>query len=991
MSNQIVISSGAKVRNLSGVLTGTAGVVNALGINVPSGIPQLDGSGKILVSQLPNSVMEYKGTWNAATNTPTLANGTGNQGDVYLVSVAGTVNFGAGAITFAVGDQVIYSGTIWQKAGGSTGTVTSVSVTESGDALTITGSPITTSGTINIGFAGTSGQYVNGAGGLTTFPSLTGFVPYTGATANVNLGEFGLSGGYIGLDTTPTSTPTTLGTMSWDSFYLTPKVITGVGDTTLQIGQEEVLLVHNNTGSTLSDGQVVYVTGSTGELPSVSLADASSETTSAATLGVVTESIANGTNGFITVSGIVHGLNTLAFNEGDLLWLSETAGQFTNVKPISPAHLVLIGYVIKKAGGNGSILVKIQNTQELKECSDVLFTSLANNDILAYESSTQLWKNKTIPAVLGYTPQAQLNGTGFVKATGTTISYDNSTYLTTSAAASTYVPYTGATTNVNIGSNLFSAATIRIDGDNTSNFGYLGFKQFSGGNSGLNGYTSIYAQGAGSINIAFSQSGGNKTIAFLSNLISNSTTRSYSFPDADGTIALTSNLSAYLPLTGGTLSGALNINLGSGTGLNVASDLVVFRASTGFATPRQITLAAGNGATTYLEAKGYGGNYITDFGIRTYNSSGTAFEVFFATSAGNVGIGTTSPNSYSGFTNLQVNGSTYGLVQVSGSSSTLASFYAGAGGGNIGTTSNHPFLIFTNDTERLRITSGGNVGIGTTSPSGILELKSSAATNSVVFGVVGSIYNVISLNGTNVEGQYLGIAGGGGTDTNLYYSSGNAGAHIFRTGDGSAYTERMRITSGGQLLVGTSTSLSPAGVASSHSFLALGGSQWVTAFQSNAASAPYGLVVNYTSASPNSTSSQFLYLNDNAAVRAQFYSNGGLGNYQANNVNLSDERTKKDIIPLESYWDKFKAIEIVKFKYKDQTHDDFNIGVIAQQVEAVAPEFIDIDGWGETPEDGIPLKSVYTADLHHATIKVLQECMTKIEELKSEIDELKNK
>ena len=66
MSQQIQITGGAKVRNLEGVLTGTAGVVNALGINVPSGIPQLDGSGKILVSQLPNSVMEYKGTWKSS-------------------------------------------------------------------------------------------------------------------------------------------------------------------------------------------------------------------------------------------------------------------------------------------------------------------------------------------------------------------------------------------------------------------------------------------------------------------------------------------------------------------------------------------------------------------------------------------------------------------------------------------------------------------------------------------------------------------------------------------------------------------------------------------------------------------------------------------------------------------------------------------------------------------------------------------------------------
>jgi hypothetical protein len=172
MANQIVVSAGAKVRNLQDVIIGTSGVLTSLGFDVANGVPRLDVNGKILVSQLPNSVMEYKGTWSAATNTPTLANGTGNQGDVYLCNVAGTVDFGAGAIAFVVGDQVIYSGSIWQRASGATGTVTSVAITESGDSLNITGSPITTSGTINIGFNGTNLQYVNGAGNLTTFPTL---------------------------------------------------------------------------------------------------------------------------------------------------------------------------------------------------------------------------------------------------------------------------------------------------------------------------------------------------------------------------------------------------------------------------------------------------------------------------------------------------------------------------------------------------------------------------------------------------------------------------------------------------------------------------------------------------------------------------------------------------------------------------------------------------------------------------------------------------
>ena len=172
MSNQIDITGGARVRGLNGVITGTTGVLSSLPINTANGIPQLDSSGKILVSQLPNSVMEFLGTWNAATNTPTLANGTGNAGDVYLCNVAGTVNFGAGPIAFIVGDYVVYSGSTWERSGGAVGTVTSVAASITGNSVGLTGSPITTAGTLAFAFAGTNLQYINGAGNLTTFPTL---------------------------------------------------------------------------------------------------------------------------------------------------------------------------------------------------------------------------------------------------------------------------------------------------------------------------------------------------------------------------------------------------------------------------------------------------------------------------------------------------------------------------------------------------------------------------------------------------------------------------------------------------------------------------------------------------------------------------------------------------------------------------------------------------------------------------------------------------
>ena len=233
MSQQLQITGGAKVRDLQDVIIGTSGVLSSLAFNVANGVPKLDVNGKILVSQLPNSVMEYLGTWDASTNTPTLVNGTGNQGDVYLCNVAGTVNFGAGPITFAVGDSAIYSGTIWQKAGGATGTVTSVGLTSTGnDAITITGSPITTSGNINLGFAGTNLQYINGAGDLTTFPTLISSIgltmPSAFSVANSPLtanGTIAVTGAgypsqYIRGDGTLADFPTSGGGGSSVSYYL---------------------------------------------------------------------------------------------------------------------------------------------------------------------------------------------------------------------------------------------------------------------------------------------------------------------------------------------------------------------------------------------------------------------------------------------------------------------------------------------------------------------------------------------------------------------------------------------------------------------------------------------------------------------------------------------------------------------------------------------------------------------------------------------------
>jgi hypothetical protein len=79
-----------------------------------NGVAQLDGSGKIKTAQLPTSVQQYLGAWNANTNSPTLADGVGTAGDTYRVSVAGSQDLGSGTIAFGVGDLVIYNGSVWE-------------------------------------------------------------------------------------------------------------------------------------------------------------------------------------------------------------------------------------------------------------------------------------------------------------------------------------------------------------------------------------------------------------------------------------------------------------------------------------------------------------------------------------------------------------------------------------------------------------------------------------------------------------------------------------------------------------------------------------------------------------------------------------------------------------------------------------------------------------------------------------------------------------
>jgi hypothetical protein len=725
----------------TGVLKSNSGVIASVPFGAANGVATLGGDGKVPSSQLPSYVDDVVEVANYAA-LPAI----GETGKIYITLDNNKVYRWTGSIYV----EIAANNAVW---GAITGTLSNQTDLQNAlntklssvglsmpSAFTVTNSPLTANGTIAVTGAGTTAQYVRGDGSLATFPTVA------------NEAE---------------------------------RLITEV---------------YNDSGATLTKGTVVYINGGQGNLPTVAKALATGDATSAQTYGVVQTDITNMNNGFVVVIGSLTDLDTQAYANGTQLYLSSTvAGAWTSVKQYAPAHLVYVAIVTRSHPTQGVVEVRIQNGFEMDELHNVAAQSPSNGSLLQYVSSTSLWT-----AVAGTTTNI---------AEGTNLYFTdtrarNAISLTTTgtsgvatysggvlnipnygSALSGYVPYTGATTNVDLGIYNMSAAYYK------STNGYV---MGQGSTVGLSGAFTVIGATPTSLNIVISN-----TKTFL--LTFPSTSRTYTYPDATGTLALTSDLSAYLPLTGGTLSGALNINLNSGTGLNVSTENVVFRSSPTYGSPRQLVFSMGSGPTTTLEAKGYGANYITDFNIRTYNSSGTGFDVFFGSSDGNVGINNTSPTSpldvianNSTAIHLRLRGraaDSVGQMEFWNNAQSTRYGYIATDSSSMGivTTQSIPLVLGTNSAERLRITSEGDMGLGTTSPfnpggSGQTSFEMSGSSYSTIF---------ISANSATVRGQFSA------DNPNSWVEMGARTNHplLLITNN----TERMRITSGGNVGIGTTS------------------------------------------------------------------------------------------------------------------------------------------------------------------------------------------
>lgn len=166
------------------------------------------------------------------------------------------------------------------------------------------------------------------------------------------------------------------------------------GNVTLQIGQEQVMLVKHADNSGIVEGEAYYFVGSTGTNKTVRKAQADSDTTSDTTLGLATESATGGGKAFLTTFGLVRNINTNALTEGAEVFLSPSvAGALTPTRPTAPDHAVRIGYCVRKSATVGSIFVSIDTGGRLSTLHDVRITSIANNDALKYDSGLGYWKN----------------------------------------------------------------------------------------------------------------------------------------------------------------------------------------------------------------------------------------------------------------------------------------------------------------------------------------------------------------------------------------------------------------------------------------------------------------------------------------------------------------------------------------------------------------------------------------------------------------------
>jgi fibronectin-binding autotransporter adhesin len=706
----------------------------------------------------------------------------------------------------------------------STGTVTSVAITESGDSLNITGSPITTSGTINIGFNGTNLQYVNGAGNLTTFPILTGYVPYTGATGDVNLGLYSLTSNSIKVIG---DNSTYGGTLSIKQSNVTN--LTGVGYT-------ELFGKTNRLGISFGAGSIAYLSNST----------LTAERTYTFPDATGTIALTSDLSAYVTLAGTETITGIKNFNLG----LTLQDGYYP-----TPAT----GYVGLGSNGSGitiltksGITVYNNNLQFPNASNDYNFpnatgTLALTSDLSAYVtlagtetitgaktfSATSLTLAPTsgggtlnlkqdafLGATNGYTSLTS-SGSDFAIIAATGVGTSKQAVFSLASLGATLRTYTLPDANGILALTSDLSAYVTLAGTET----ITGAKTFSGltsftNTSGINLQYGAYIN-KGNTPLAFSS--GNTNIysdATTNNIVIrdnlsiaklefNNSTQTYTFPAATGTIALTSDL------TGGTVTSVAALTIGT-TGTDLSST-VANSTTTPVITLNVPTASAVNrGAlssadwTTFNNKQSALTNPVTGTGTTNYlpkfTGASTIGDSNLVDINGYLVLGAaTSTYGQAGRGTFEMNGSADNIFVQKVNGTLQMYIYTGASGTNefwsfnnlsINST-NGTVTLSTGGTTRLNIDGSGNTAIGyTTNPS----------TYKLDVNGTGRFSGALTLNGGDIDGT-LGDA--------IYF--GNA---IYPSSQKNRIRSSISASSANYLVFETSTATT--GVYNTNQFVLLG-------------------------------------------------------------------------------------------------------------------------------------------------------------------------
>lgn len=481
-------------------------------------------------------------------------------------------------------------------------------------------------------------------------------------------------------------------------------------------------------GVAVNKGQAVYVSSADGTNMIVSKASNDAESTSSKTMGLIeTTGVLNDHVNVIT-EGLLAGLDTSNATAGDPVWLG-TGGNLIyglSNKPVAPAHLVFIGIVTRSQSVNGEIFVKVQNGFELNELHDVLIGSgysstPADNDLLAYDTASGLWKNQTAAQA----SLASLTGTEtLTNKTLTTPTIATINGGSTSATPSLFPDVTtgtiglglGVTTGtINIGTAANSTGTKTINiGSGTATGGItnvnLGSATASSSAITVNGTT--YLKGTTFIRSLENDSGNVSSIALFNNM-------------ASGNVSLASGTSftGQLNLATGSTNSNKTINIG--TGSTAGTTTITLGSTSGAA--NSIVL---NGPVTVSGSINAGVITGTSFGPSGNSTAGYLFD--------STTIGLTYWGRYI----------TTGTVEIANGTSFSGTLNIGSGGTSSGTKS-------------INIGSGGQAGSTT---NVVIGTGTGATSNTYLQGKV-----IMATPTVPGSATATGIAGQMAWDANYIY------------------------------------------------------------------------------------------------------------------------------------------------------------------------------------------------------------------------------